>query len=269
MGKEQVPLVFFKLRQGADGASVARSLLDTGASAEAVELDPAAILRAVREKRGFARLKVALPTFSFDNPRAEAAFEGSTTSTHIRVVFYGNFDKVAEPLFDALTAQGLTCYSEWDKTIFAKWPQEEASTIDGGFAARMDQVLQRKSVELNLAEADPRQRLKMLNEFLKGAEFRGAMAAEAAAEKPGRGKKAYSELVNCFARWKTGKPSAGELAGLRKVDAKFAAMSVADLRAQAAGSSRLLICTAVTPRRATALRRAAEQHGVIVDVEAP
>jgi hypothetical protein len=269
MGNERFPLVFFKPQTNADPASVAQSLLSGDAGAAAVDLDPNGILRAVRDTRGFARLKVTLPSFSFDNPRAEAAFEGTASRTHLQVGFFGNFEKVAEPLFAALTAQGLTCYSEWDEAVLAKWPEEEGPTADGDFAERMDRVMQAKARDLKDAVADPKQRLKLINEFLKGPEFRAAMAAEAVVEKPGRGKKAFADLVNCYARWKAGKPSAAELTGLRKLDAKFASVSLAELRAQAERSPRLLIATAVTSRRAAALRREAERHGVLLEVEAP
>ena len=153
MASEQMPLLFFKPQPASASPTVAQSLLNEALSPEVVPLDPLAVVQNIRSTRGFARLKVALPRFSFDSSRAEAAMEGTALATHIRVGFLGNFEKLAEPLFNALTATGLVCYSIWDKAILTEWPKWEEPTIDRGFGERMTRILQRKTAELREVEA--------------------------------------------------------------------------------------------------------------------
>jgi hypothetical protein len=265
---EQVPLLFFKPQSASDPLTVAQSLLDETPSPGVVPIDPPAILKNIRSTRGFARLRVALPHFSFDNPRAEAALEGTALATHIRVGFFGNFEKVAEPLFNALTAAGLVCYSVWDKAMLSEWPKWEEPTIDRGFAGRMQRVLQRKTIELREVEPDEKRRSQVLDAFVKSPEFRSEMAREARRES-GRCKKAYDDVLNVYAKWKNGRPSATELGALRKLDAQLAAMSLSDLRVHVGESPRLLLATAVVPRVAAELRRSGEALGLSVETEPP
>ena len=269
MPTEQLPLLFFKPFPSANLLAVAESLLNASPSTSVEQLDPLGTLHAVQNTRGFARLKIALPSFNFDSPRFEAAFEGTAEQTHIHVRFFGNFDKVAEPLYNALTALGLACYSVWDKAIFADWPIWEEPTVDSGFAARMTRILERKTLELRETVPDSNRRAQILAAFVKSPEFRAEMAAEARLEKPSRQKKAYSDLLNCYVRWKDGRASASELGAVRKLCPRFAAMSIAELRMQSGGSPRLLLLTAATARQAAELRRSAEQHGIALDIEPP
>jgi len=268
LASEQVPLLFFMPQTDADPVTIARALLAESPSADVVALDPPAILRAVRSTRGFARLKVAFPHFSFDNPRAEAALEGTALATHIRVGFLGNFEKVAEPLFNALTATGLVCYSVWDKAMLTEWPKWKEPTIDRGFADRMQGILQRKTIEFREVEPDEKRRSQMLDAFMKSPEFLAEMAREVRRE-PGRGKKAYDDVLNVYAKWKNDRASATELGALRKLEAKLAAMSLSDLRAHVGESPRFLLATAVVPRVASQLRRSGEALGLAVEVEPP
>jgi hypothetical protein len=269
MANEQLPLLFFKLLAGSDPLAVARSLLmaSSTAIAEVMPLETEEILRGVRASRGFARLKVTPPDFSFDNPRLEAAFEGRAERTHVSIQFYGNFERVAKPLFGALRAMGLTCYSVWDKGILADWPEWEERAVDAGFAARMTRILERKTRELQETTPDVRVRKRMLDAFLKSAAFAAEMAAEARRESRGGGKKADGDLVNGYVRWRAGRPSAAELAGVRKLDPALAAKSVGDLRVTIGDSPRMLVRTAMTRRQEGELRRLAAELGLVVEFE--
>jgi hypothetical protein len=160
MATEQLPLLFFKALPNTDPQTVAQSLLMSSPSPRVAQLEPSRILQAVRETRGFARLKIALPSFSFDNPRVEAAFEGTAMQSHIHIRFYGNFDRVAEPLFNGLTALGLACYSVWDKVILVDWPKWEEPSIDAGFAARTARIMERKTLDLRETVPDARRRAR-------------------------------------------------------------------------------------------------------------
>jgi hypothetical protein len=268
LASEQVPLLFFKPQHASDPLSVAQSLLNEAPSPSVVPLDPLAVLQNIRSTRGFARLKVALPHFSFDSPRAEAALEGTALATHVRVGFFGNFEKVAEPLFNALTSSGLVCYSIWDKALLTEWPEWEEPTIDRGFASRMQRILQRKTTELRKVEPDEKRRSQILDAFVNSPEFRAEMAREARRES-GQGKKAYDDVLNVYAKWMNDRASATELGALRKLDAKLGAMSLSDLRAHVGQSPRLLLATAVAPRVAAELRRSGEALGLAVEVEPP
>jgi hypothetical protein len=266
LGSEQFPLLFLTPRPGADALTVARALLDGTPSPDVVPLDVPAILQAVRRRRGLARMKVALPHFSFDNPRAEGAFLGTALPTHIFVQFFGNFEKVAEPLFHALAATGLECYSVWEKSMLTEWPKWEGPTIDSGFGERITRILERKTAELRATEPDENRRRQMLDAFTKGPEFRAEMAREARRE-PGRARKVYDDVVNCYVRWKDGRASAAELGAVRKLDPKFSLMSLSELKKQAGDGPRLLVATAIVPQRAAGLRRSAEELGLCVENE--
>jgi hypothetical protein len=268
LASEQVPLLFFKPQPASDPLTVAQSLLNEAPSPDVVPLDPLAVLQNIRSTRGFARLKVALPHFSFDNPRAEAALEGVALPTHIRVGFFGDFEKVAESLFNALNATGLVSYSVWDKAMLTEWPKWEEPAIDRGFGERMTRILQRKTAELREAEPDEKRRSQILDAFAKSPEFLAEMAREARRES-GRGRKAYDDYLNVYAKWKNGRASATELGALRKLDAKLAGMSLSGLRAHVGESPRLLLATAVAPRAAAELRRSGEALGLAVETESP
>ncbi len=268
MASEQLPLLFFVPQPASDPLSVAQSLLTDAPSVDVVRIDPLEVLTHIRNTRGFARLKVALPYFSVDNPRTGAALEGMVLPTHIRVGFFGNIDKVAAPLFNTLTTTGLVCYSVLDSAMLTEWPKWDEPTIDCGFGKRMTRILQRKSAELREVEPDEKRRSQILDAFLKSADFLAEMAHEARRE-PGRGKKAYEDVLNVYAKWKDDRASATELGALRKLDAKLAAMSLSDLRALVADSPRLLLATAVAPRTAADLRRSGEALGLAVEVEPP
>lgn len=268
MAGEQVPLLFFKPLPGSDPPTVAQSLLNEAPSPDVVPLDPLALLHDIRSTRGFARLKVALPHFSFDNPRAQAALEGTALATHVRVGFFGNFEKVAEPLFKALTATGLVCYSVWDKAMLTDWPTWKEPTIDRGFGERMTRILQRMTAELREVEPDEKRRSQVLDAFVKSPEFLAEMSREAR-RGPGRGKKTYDDVLNVYATWTNDRASATELGALRKLDAKLAAMSLPELRAHVGESPRLLLAMAVVPCVAAELRRSCEALGLGVEVEPP
>jgi hypothetical protein len=269
---EQLPLLFFQPPPGADPLTAAESLSAGTQLASLPQLDPLQVLNTLKSTRGFARLKIALPTFTLDNPRLSAALEGTATPTHLRVHFHGDFDRLAQPLFTALTAQGLACYSVWDRTVLPAWPNSQVPSIDKGFATRMARITERKSLELRQTEPDPKRRARLLDAFLKSPEFRAEMANEARLEQPTTNKrhaKAYTDLVNCHARWRTGHPSASELAAVRKLSPALAALSLAELRTQIGTSPRLLLLTAVPPRQGVALRTSADQLGLLVDLEPP
>jgi hypothetical protein len=184
------------------------------------------------------------------------------------VGFFGNFEKLAQPLFNALTATGLACYSVWDQAMLTEWPKWEEVAVDRGFAERMNRVLRHKSAELREIEPDEKRRGMILDAFVNGPEFRAEMSREAR-RGPGRAKKAYDDLVNCYVRWKGGRASATELGAIRKLDPKFAAMSLSELRMHAGDAPRVLLATAVSARRAAELRRAAEQLGLSFESESP
>jgi hypothetical protein len=271
MANEQVPLIFFKPLPSADPLVVAESILAGSPSAQVVPLDAGRVLRALKETRGFARLKVALPHFSLDHQRVDAALEGAASETHVAVRFSGDFDKLAGPLFKALAAAGFVCYSVWDRTVLSEWLMREEPRIDNGFAARMTRVTQRKERELRETEPDPKRRARMLDAFVKSPEFRAEMAKAARLEGRGgdRRKRAYSGVVNCYVRWRDGRPSASELGAVRKLNSRFAAMGIAELRNLIGDAPRLPVLTAALPRQAAAFREAAERHGLVVDVEPP
>lgn len=186
--------------------------------------------------------------------------------SHIFVQFFGNFEKVAEPLFHALAALGLACYCVWDRSMLTEWPKWEEPKIDRGFAERMSRILQRKTAELRATEPDEKRRRQLLDAFAKGPEFRAEMAREAGLE-PGPAQKAYDDVVNCYVRWKDGRASATELGAIRKLDPKFALMSLSELRKQAGDGPRLLVATAIVPQRAAGLRQSAEGLGLSIENE--
>ena len=271
MATEWVPLLFFQPGPNADPLELAESLLAGSASASVVRLDPAHVLEAVKSTRGFARLNIDLPRFSLDNPKIDAALEGTADETRIVVRFFGNFDKLAEPLFNALARQGLVCYSVWDRKLLASWPKWEDLKADAGFAGRMSRVLERQTSKLRETEPDPQRRTRLLDAFVKSADFRAEMAREGRGEAPSRpsGVKTYADHLNCYVRWANGRPSAGELAAVRKLDPKLAAMTIAALREMIGGLPRLLLLTAAPPAQVAALRDAAARHGLTLDVEPP
>lgn len=117
MAQEWLPLLFFLPAPHADALEVAEGLVSGSTVMPVTPLEPARVLKSLKAIRGFGRLKINLPHFSLDNPRADAAFEGDALGTHLLVRFYGNFDKMAEPLFSALTGQGFRCYSLWDPKL--------------------------------------------------------------------------------------------------------------------------------------------------------
>lgn len=271
MANEQLPLLFFMPSPGADPLSVAESLLAGAPTASAAPLDLARTLDAIKSTHGFARLMADSPSFRLDNPRAEAALDGTATKTHITVRFYGNFEKLAQPLFKVLIAEGFACYSIWDRTLLTTWPKWEEPTIDKGFAGRMSRIMERKTRDLRETEPDPKRRAQLLDAFAKNPEFRAEMAKEARLEGSSSigQKKTYSDHPNCYVRWRDGRPSAAELGALRKLDPKFAAMSMADLRSQIGDTPRLLLLTAASPRQAGELRASAEEYGLIFEAELP
>ena len=271
MSTGQIPLVFFRALPDADALSAARSVLAEPSSAPVAKIDPAHLLKSVKQKRGFAKLKLAIPTFGLDDSKSKAAFEGIASDTHVSVRFYGDFDKVAKALFDALVTEGLLCYSVWDQKLLTEWPAGREMEIDKGFAARMSRVVERKTNQLREIEPDRRQRIKLLNAFVKSDEFRAEMAREARAEgrRPGGDETTFSDLVNCYARWQTGHPSARELAAVRKLESKYGQTSIGELRTLIGDEPRLLLLRAVRPKRADALKNAAQAHGLRVDVEPP
>jgi hypothetical protein len=135
----------------------------------------------------------------------------------------------------------------------------------------MSRVLGRHSQKLTEVEPDPRRRERMLSAFLKSAEFRAEMAAEARREtSAGHGNALmYGDLVNCYVRWRAGRASAQELAGIRKLSPAHAAMSIAELRNVVGDAGRLRVATGVHPKRAAMLKEEAERLGLLVDVEPP
>lgn len=266
MASERVPLLFFSPQSGADPLVIAQALVGEARSPQVIVLNPVVLLQTVRNTRGFARLKVALPNFSLDRPGAEAAMEGVALPTHIRVGFFGNFEKLGEQLFDVLVATGLVCYSALDKAMLTKWPKGVEPDIDRGFGERMTRVLQRKTAELREIEPDEKRRGRILDAFVKSPEFQAEMAREARRE-PGRGKKAYGDVVNCYVRWREGRASATALGAVRKLDSKLAAMSLPELRVHIGDAPRLLLAAAVVPRRAAELRQLAEGLGLSIESE--
>ncbi|HEY8749629.1 MAG TPA: hypothetical protein VIM11_16720 [Tepidisphaeraceae bacterium] len=185
--------------------------------------------------------------------------------------FYGNFSKLAASLFRALDAKGLACYSIWDKNLLSTWPEVEELNIDKGFASRMSRIVKRETLKLCEIEPDPRKRARVLNAFVKSPDFRAEMAKEARLESPDkvRKKKAYSDFVNCYACWKTGHPSALELAAVRKIIPEYALIGITGLRSMIGDSPQFILLKGVSPRRATMLTNVALQHGLHVVVEPP
>lgn len=270
MAAEQPPLVFFLPPPGADVPSIARSLADGEAPQGIAPIDANGIVRRLKRRRGFSRLTIDPPRFSLDDTRREVAMEGTSYDTHLHVKFYGNFDELAAPLFAAMRAQGLVCYSVWDQKIIDAWPKWQEPRIDGGFGKRMSLVLERESARLRQTEPDPARRVAMLNAFVKSDEFRAQMAKEARAESklvPRGRKKTYADLVDCYARWNNGTPSAAELAAVRKLDAKYRATSIAELRKIIGAAPRLKLLTAVPPDRAKALAQSAFAAALTLDIE--
>jgi hypothetical protein len=271
VSREQLSLLFFIPLPTAAPQTAAESLLAGSSLAPVAPLAPDRVLDSAKATRGLTRLKIALPSFHLDNPRLNAALDGTATETHIHVRFYGNFDKLAKPIFKILTSQGLTCYSVWDKRVLTDWPEWNEPTTDPGFAARMSRVTERKAIELRQTEPDAKRRAQFLDAFLKSPEFRAEMAKEARSDNP-RGShqtKTYADHLNCYARWKTGHPSAPELAAVRKLAPKFAALGIAELRTLIGNAPRLLLLTAAPPHQASELRHSADRHGLLLDIEPP
>jgi hypothetical protein len=271
MAVAQFPLIFFMPSKGSDPVAVARAIV-AGSSPESVDhFNPIEVLKEIKSGRGFGRLKIALPKFTLDNAGLEASLEGTAMETHLSVCFYGNFDKLAKPLFDAVVAQGFACYSVWDTQLLERWPVLSELTPDSGYADRMSRVLQREKLRLEKTEPDRERRTKLMNAFVNSPEFRAEMAREARLESPNRqgGKKTYADHMNCFVRWKDGHPSASELSAIRKLDSKFAAMSISDLRQTIGDSRRFQVITAAPPMEVAALRAAAAKLGLAIDVEPP
>lgn len=135
----------------------------------------------------------------------------------------------------------------------------------------MSRILERESRMLRETEPDAKRRTKLLDAFVKSPQFRAEMAKAARQEAPGRrgASATYSDYVNCFVRWKNGRPSVAELAAVRKLDPHLAAMSMGDLRNSIGTSPRLLLRTAIPPTQAAALREAAARHGLTLDIEPP
>jgi hypothetical protein len=271
MATEQLPLLFFRPSPNTDPLAVAAALQADSPSPPVAPLDPDRTLKAIKATRGFARLEITPPTFSLDNPRIGAALDGMTSESLLSVRFFGDFEKLAEPLFHALATDGLACYSVWDKQILTTWPKSQEIEIDSGFAARMARVIERKTLQFREAEPDADRRTKILSAFVNSPEFRAEMAREARSEQPGgtRRKKPYADVVNCYGRWRYGRPSASELAAVRKLAPRYAAMGMTELRNLIGTSPRLLLLTAAAPDQAATLRESADRNGLIVDIEPP
>ncbi len=271
MANAQVPLLFFAPLPNTDSLSIAQSLVAGSAIADVAPLDPGRLLHVLKAKRGFSCLQISLPAFGFDDPRAEAALEGTASETHIDVHFYGNFEALAERVFGVLVAERLTCYSVWDKQLITSWPKWDELEIDKGFGARMARIVQREETKLRETEPDADRRSKLRDTFLRSPEFRAQMAKEGRLEEPNpdRRKKTYSDYVNCYARWTDGHPSTLELAAVRKLNAKYAGMSVVELRSMIGNAPRLVLLTGAHPREAAMLESAAVQHGLRLDIEPP
>jgi hypothetical protein len=146
------------------------------------------------------------------------------------VGFFGNLEKLAKPLLLAMLAEGLTCYSVWEKQILESWPTVKELMIDAGFEPRMSRVVERESARLCEIEPDAGRRAKFLNAFVKSNEFRAEMAKEARLEKPieNRQKKTFSNVVNCLARWRAGHPAAAELVAVRKLSPPHAVLGLSE-----------------------------------------
>lgn len=274
MANQQFPLLFFRpvrTMPDTDACKVASALLAGTSPTDVSSLDPARVLQTLKATRGFARLTISLPVFRLDNPRLQAALEGTARESHIDVRFYGDFNTLAESLFRAFGAMGLVCYSVWDEKLVAKWPTWEELKPDKGFAARMLRIEQRETMRLREIEPDPKRRAKLLDAFVQSPEFRAEMAREARLEVSGqrRNTNTYSDYANCFIRWKKDHPSAQELLAARKLDPHLAAASIAELRKLIGNSPRLLVLTAGSPKRVAALRAAAARYGLALDVELP
>jgi hypothetical protein len=106
MANAQYPLIFFSPLLGSDARAAGELLAAGSTTVPVAPLDAERVLNLLRGKRGFRHLKVALPQFALDNPRIEASLEGSAHATHLAVQFYGNFEKLAEPLFKAFLGLG-------------------------------------------------------------------------------------------------------------------------------------------------------------------
>jgi hypothetical protein len=97
------------------------------------------------------------------------------------------------------------------------------------------------------------------------------VAKEARLEGPSNPHRAttYADHMNCYARWKDGHPSAPELAAVRKLVTRFAAMGMTELRNLIGASPRLLLLTAAPPHQASELRHSADRHGLLLDLKPP
>jgi hypothetical protein len=236
--------------------------------ARVLPLDPLALLRALKARRGFGRLKIALPHFELDNAKLGAALVGTAVESHLSVHFYGDFDALAEPVFTTFLEKGLVCYSVWDMQLLPSYPKSYELQIDRGFGSRMSRVLERHAQKLRETEPDPARHAALLKAFTRSPEFRAEMAMEARREPPGRGAKTYVDHVNCYARWRDRHPSPAELAAVRKLSPDHAAASVLALRKQIGDAPRLLLVAATNPKRAAAFRDAAARFGLLVEIEA-
>jgi len=262
-------LIFFKPNAEARQIATGHQLLLGSASHKIASLDPQQVLQWLKSKRGFGRMKLSIPTFELDNERLEVSMEGTAYETHLDVRFFGNFEKLAEPLFKAMTADGFACYSVADSKMLTAWPEWDEPTIDSGFGARMTRVLERETKRLAETEPDRSKHAKILAAFVQSPEFKLEMASEARNEPPsGKHKKrSYTDLVNCYARWKSTHPTAMELAAVRNLVPKFKAMGIADLKSIIADAPRLLLLTAATTVRANAMRESALNQDLQIDIE--
>jgi hypothetical protein len=270
LATEQAPLIFFVPAPGVDALRVAQGLVTSSGQGGTSRIDATGLVWRLKGKPEFARLEINLPHFSLDDPRREVGMDGTAYETHIHVRFYGNFGDPAGRLFEAMRAEGLVCYSVWDGKFLDSWPKWQELEVDGGFGARMSRIVERESARLRGIEPDPRRRVAMLNAFVKSADFRAQMAKEGRAEsKPARRgqTKTYSDYVDCYVRWKTGRPSAKELAALRKLDTRYAAMSVAALCRIIGDSPRLKLLTAVHASRAAEFLKSGARSTLLIDIE--
>lgn len=183
MAREVVRLIFFKPTSDAVPADVGKQLADASGANSTEPLDVSKLLEQLRLVLGFKRLHIADEHFSFDNPRAEAAMEGRRGERHLDVRLYGNFERIARPLFHFMASRGLTCYSVQDGRVVEKWPNFDEPDIDKGYADRMQRVIARHAEHLERIEPDPKSRQKRMNAFVRSPEFHAEMEREHGQEK--------------------------------------------------------------------------------------
>jgi hypothetical protein len=183
MAQVAARLIFWKAGPGADGVETGKQLCAGVIPSNLVPIDGLSMLAQLKAVRGFARLGIREQLFFLENARAEVSMEGDIHERHFDVRLYGNFEVLAKPLFQFMNQRGLLCFVQGDRELLKEWPTFKEFSVDKGYAARMQHVLERHNQSLREQEPDPKRRAKMMTAYMRSDEFRNEMAREYTLEK--------------------------------------------------------------------------------------